>query len=86
MNIVVSIVAATHQRLHKDREDHAACKPLHMSINLHILADELGISLPSVQGRGMPEYEEATELELVEAGADGKEHFLSSRICYRLAV
>ena len=47
-----------------------------MSVNLHTLASELGISLPSVQARGMAVCEEANELELAQVGADGKEHLL----------
>ncbi len=47
-----------------------------MGADLHTLASELGISLPSVRARGLPGCEEAAELELVEVGADGKEHFL----------
>lgn len=48
-----------------------------MRAELYALADELGVSMASVEARGLPECEEAAELEIVEVGADGKEHFLS---------
>jgi D-alanyl-D-alanine carboxypeptidase len=37
---------------------------------------ELGISKSSIKARGLLEFEEATELELVERDEDGKEHLL----------
>jgi D-alanyl-D-alanine carboxypeptidase len=37
---------------------------------------ELGISKSSIKARGLLEFEEATELELVGRDEDGKEHFL----------
>jgi D-alanyl-D-alanine carboxypeptidase len=39
-------------------------------------ASELGISKSSIKARGLREFEEATELELVERDEDGKEHLL----------
>jgi zinc D-Ala-D-Ala carboxypeptidase len=47
-----------------------------MRAHLRTFASELGISLASVEARGLPLCEEASELELVEVGEDGKEHFL----------
>lgn len=47
-----------------------------MRADLHAFASELGISLASVEARGLPECEEASVLEMVEVGEDGKEHFL----------
>lgn len=47
-----------------------------MRADLHAFASELGISLASVEARGLPECEEASELEMAEVGEDGKEHFL----------
>lgn len=48
-----------------------------MRADLHAFASELGISLASVEARGLPECEEASELEMVEVADDGKEHFLT---------
>lgn len=39
-------------------------------------ASKLGISKSSIKARGLREFEEATELELVERDEDGKEHLL----------
>lgn len=47
-----------------------------MRTDLHSLASELGISIASIKGRGLSECEEATDLEIVEVGEDGREHFL----------
>jgi len=47
-----------------------------MRTDLHSFATELGISVESIEGRGLRECEEATELEIVEVGEDGREHFL----------
>jgi len=47
-----------------------------MRTDLYALASELGISMALVEARGLPECVEATELEVVEPGEDGKEHFL----------
>lgn len=47
-----------------------------MRTDLHSLATELGISVESIEGRGLPECEEAIELEIVEIGENGREHFL----------
>lgn len=47
-----------------------------MRADLFALANDFGISIASLATRGLTEYEEATELEVVEVGEDGKEHFL----------
>lgn len=47
-----------------------------MGSDIHVFASELGISLASVEARGLAEFMEATDLEMVEVGEDGKEHFL----------
>ena len=47
-----------------------------MRAELYALASELGVPMASVEARGLPEREEAAELEMVEVGVDGKEHFL----------
>jgi D-alanyl-D-alanine carboxypeptidase len=44
--------------------------------DLHSFATELGISVELIEGRGLPECEEASELEIVEVGEEGREHFL----------
>jgi len=54
----------------------ALCILSAMRAHLRTFASELGISLASVEARGLPLCEEASELELVEVGEDGKEHFL----------
>jgi D-alanyl-D-alanine carboxypeptidase len=41
-----------------------------------LFASELGISKSSIKARGLREFEEATELGLVERDEDGKEHLL----------
>ena len=41
-----------------------------------LFATEFGISVELIEGRGLHECEEATELEVVEVAEDGKEHFL----------
>lgn len=46
-------------------------------MNVHLA--ELGISLDSILARGLREYDEATELERAEIGADGREHLLLPR-------
>ncbi len=43
-------------------------------MNAHLAA--LGISLESITARGLREFDEATELECAEIGADGREHLL----------
>lgn len=47
-----------------------------MRTDLYALASELGISMASVEARGLPECVEASELEIADVGGDGKEHFL----------
>lgn len=47
-----------------------------MRADLLSFASELGISLDSITARGLPECEEATELEMVEVGDDGRQHFM----------
>lgn len=47
-----------------------------MNPRLVSLCAELGISSQFLSGRGLFEYEEASCLEVVEVGADGKDHLL----------
>jgi D-alanyl-D-alanine carboxypeptidase len=47
-----------------------------MRAELHALASEFGFSTALIEARGLTACDEATALELVETGEDGKEHFL----------
>ncbi|HTY03401.1 MAG TPA: M15 family metallopeptidase [Rhodocyclaceae bacterium] len=47
-----------------------------MSADPHALADELGFSIAEVEARGLTLCEEAAELELAQADADGRAHYL----------